>query len=115
MSLLNNTSIGARDIRITIQVPVIDDGDANSDIIDHWDDVCTIWADAKEKPGHEDYEADRLATGKTITFNIRRRKDIDEKMRIVYLGYAYRIISIVILNRMEMDVAATLVDNEVVT
>lgn len=88
-------NIGKLDRRITIQSPVITDGSANSDIINSWTDVVSVWAWVIEKAGNELVEADRITHVQNIVFRIRYRTNVTLQMRIVFNGFAYRILSII--------------------
>jgi len=114
--LQTKTPAGARDAKIRIDRPVIVDGSANSDIVDHWEEVLSTWAEVTNKQGYEQYEAQRLTSESATVFNIRYRAGITAKMRVVYQGAWYRIFSIKPIGRkMEMELATDFIDNEVVT
>lgn len=115
MSLQNKTNAGRRDKLIRIDQPVVTDGDANSDLIS-WAPFCEAWSFISQKKGYEAYQADRLSGMETTTFNVRYIDGLTIRMRVVFGGFAYRIISITSNNRRgELDIAADWIDNEVVT
>lgn len=65
--------------------------------IANWDDVATIWANARPLQGKELWTAQSIYPELSMKFTIRYRKDISEDMRILYneKGKEFEIISIV--------------------
>jgi SPP1 family predicted phage head-tail adaptor len=85
--------VGKLDRRILFQSPNVTDGDANSDIIDSWDDEFYAYAEVKEEEGNEVTEGDRLTHIQKVKFTVRFDSRIINQWRIVYGGFAYRILS----------------------
>jgi SPP1 family predicted phage head-tail adaptor len=78
---------------IQFQSPVVTDGDANSDEINTWSDEFTAYAEVEETEGEEISEGDRLTHLQKVKFIVRFDTRIKLTWRIVYGGYAYRILS----------------------
>lgn len=87
------TTIGSFDRRITIQEEVITTNNYNEKR-STWIDKVTLPANVRSGSGYESYQADQLTAVLTTSFLIRYRRDIDVKMRIVYEGSVYGIVSI---------------------
>ena len=89
-------NIGAMKSRITIQ-RMLDGrnsfGELETDKTANWEDVVTVWAEIRAVKGHEYFsqQRDNLVTHKIF---IRARAGLSPKMRAVYKGSVYRIVSI---------------------
>lgn len=97
--LSTKVTVGSLDRKITIQSPVIVDGDANSDIIDSWTNFAQVWAKVTKKggasgEGSETFYAGRLTYDQSSVFTIRYKAGLKSTMRIVYKSKSYRITSI---------------------
>ena len=84
------------DQRVTFQVPTLtsDGGGGN---VAAWADVPstpTVWARVMPKSGREGMTEDRVSASTVYEITIRNRSDIDERMRIVWLGENYNIRSV---------------------
>jgi SPP1 family predicted phage head-tail adaptor len=85
--------IGNLDRRITFQMESFERNEFNEKITT-WVNFKTVWAHVISTPGNEAYIADQLTAVLTMSFMIRYRTDIDIKMRVVYNGAVYKVVSI---------------------
>lgn len=95
--LNHNEQVGKLDRRITFQKKVISENVSNEDEEAGWGDLDitpVVWASKKDNSGNESYAADRLNTFQGVVFVIRFRSDINTKMRVVFAGVAYNIVSL---------------------
>jgi SPP1 family predicted phage head-tail adaptor len=99
--LQSKQHIGRLDRQVFFQSPVVTDGDANSDEINSWSDEFEDRANVQEMDGNEIVEGDRTTHVQKVKFTIRFRDGILNSWRIVYGGFAYRILSKVEIGRRE--------------
>jgi SPP1 family predicted phage head-tail adaptor len=91
--LATKTSVGKRDQRIIIQEGTTSKDEYNQDV-ETWATFATVWAEVKDSPGNEQYQADQLTAVRTTWFNVRYLDGLAEKMRILYDDRYYNIKSI---------------------
>ena len=105
---------GAMDRRIVIEQVTTVNNTFGEDV-ETWTTFATVWCHVKPIRGQEVFQTDQTVAVQQTQFRIRYRTGIDEKMRIVYDGDTYDIISILELGRREgLDIMAT-VNNPVVS
>src|SRR5437870_12502846 len=93
--LSSRITIGDLDCRVDIQSPVVTTGSANSDIIDSWSDYATnVPAKVWDNRGYEVVEADRITHIQTTTITVRYDSGLRLTQRILFGGFAYRILGI---------------------
>lgn len=85
---------GQLDRRITIQTYGTPTLNAFGEESVGWTTLATVWANLRWIGGGEKEEADQEIATTDIVATIRRRSDIDEKMRVVYDSLTYDIIHI---------------------
>lgn len=116
--LATRVRIGELDRLITIQEPVITNGTAGSDIIDTWTDLDDVYAKVTEKTGTEGVEAGRNTYLQSTIFTIRYYAGLNTRMRIIYSGFVYAIVSITENGGARsgfLDIVAELKDTESIT
>ena len=86
-------SIGDLKHRITFQKPVISTNE-NGFEVESFENYKTVWAKVSNLSGKEYFEAAAIQKEKTIKFLIRAGTDVDESMRIFFLGKTFNIIFI---------------------
>ncbi len=88
--------IGRLDQRITFQdVTLTPDGAGGQEQV--WTDlekVPTVWAQMLPGGGGERFEEQRMSAQHQVTFRIRSRDDLSERMRVVWNGETYDIRSL---------------------
>jgi SPP1 family predicted phage head-tail adaptor len=108
---------GELDRRVSFIQKQISDGASNEDYIEGWELIGTptVWARKIENKGSEVIIADRLTYIQRTTFTIRYRTGIDVKMRLVYSGNVYEIISITdngATRNTYLDIVANILENQ---
>lgn len=81
------------DRRITLQ-EVTETQSSTGFASESWADVVTVWAQVTYKSGREYFQADKTNAQVVKLFRIRYRSDLTNKMRIVYEGRNYDILTI---------------------
>lgn len=85
---------GQLDREITFLTPVVTDGIANSDQINSWTNGDTVWARKMDSPGTEMVADDRVVLVQKTMWTIRYKSGITSRMRILYNGKIYEILSV---------------------
>jgi SPP1 family predicted phage head-tail adaptor len=85
---------GQLDRQITFITPTITNGVANSDYINGWTIVTTVWAKKTDLPGNEVVVDDRVVIAQRTNWTIRYISGLTTKLRLVFNGKIYEIISI---------------------
>lgn len=85
---------GQLDREITFITPTITNGVANSDYINGWTTVTTVWAKKTDSPGTEIVADDRAIYVQKTTWTIRYITGLNVRMRVVFNGKIYEILSI---------------------
>lgn len=81
---------GKTNERITIrQYSLVADGAGGQ--TKSYSDLATVWADVRAGNGTERFDEERTNATAIVKFIIRNRRDIDERMRIVWRGVNYNI------------------------
>lgn len=80
--------------RITFQTSV-ETQDELGGITESWQDYDTVWAKVEMKGGREFYKNHKLQLETTHLIETRHRNDIDTKMRVLWKGRAFRIVSLI--------------------
>ena len=81
------------DQRVTFQVPTLS-SDGGGGQVAAWGNIPTtptVAARVQPKSGREGMEEDRMSAQSVFEITIRNRTDINERMRIVWLGENYNI------------------------
>lgn len=79
--------------RVMFQRPdVAQDGYGASDV--EWIDVISTRADVTYNNGNRVNEANEVAFSYEVNFTVRLYHDIDERMRVIWCGNKYRILSV---------------------
>jgi SPP1 family predicted phage head-tail adaptor len=91
--------VGELNRRVLFQSPVVTDGTANSDEINSWTDEFYEYAEVQELEGNEVVEGDRTTHVQKVKFTIRYNASVTNRWRIVYGGFAYKILSKVEIGR----------------
>jgi len=93
--------------RIIIQEPTETQG-ATGQAVPSWATYRTVWADVRQRPGRETFDADQILAETNTVFRIRYLEGLTRKMRISYGGDIYDIHSIVEIGFKEgHDIRAT--------
>lgn len=79
--------------RITIQEPT-ETQDDYGEAIQSWATFRTVWAEVRQKPGQESFDADQIVAETNTVFKIRYLTGLTRKMRISYISDIYDIHSI---------------------
>lgn len=79
--------------RITIQTPT-EVQDDHGQPIPSWATFRTVWAEVKQQPGKESFDADQVVAETNTIFRIRYLTGLTRKMRISYNSDLYDIHSI---------------------
>lgn len=79
--------------RIIIQEPT-ETQDDFGEAIQSWATYRTIWAEVRQKPGRESFDADQIVAETDTVFKIRYLTGLTRKMRISYNSDIYDIHSI---------------------
>lgn len=87
-------STGSRDRRIKIQSPVTSKDDYNQDEVTSWSDFATVWSSVEDSSGSETLQANQITAVRTTSFDIRYLDGVTEKMRVLFEGRHYDIVSI---------------------
>jgi SPP1 family predicted phage head-tail adaptor len=66
---------------------------ARGEDVSPWVDVATVWASADPKRGAEFMSAQQLQAEGPVLFRIRWRTGVTEKMRVLWRGVPYAIVS----------------------
>lgn len=88
--------IGRLDQRVTLQSPTRT-ADAAGGFTAAWGNLTStpvVWARVEPKSGSESMSDDRMNAASMYQFTIRNRSDVDERMRIVWLGENYNVRSV---------------------
>ncbi|WP_368649683.1 phage head closure protein [Brucella intermedia] len=84
---------GRLDRRITIRrYSIVSRTPLNEPVYD-WSDVATVWAQQRSDRGSERFAAAQINGTSVMTFQIRYRKDVTVKDRLLYEGRDYEIIA----------------------
>lgn len=98
--------IGSLDRRITIQQPTRD-ADSFGGHDTTWTDLAEIWAAIVKREVSEQHEAEQEYATRSLTFRIRYRADVTEKMRVSYNSLLFDIRGLVEIGRREgLDIIA---------
>lgn len=84
---------GRLDERITVQRLTQERG-ATGQVLDVWEDVCTVWASVVDVQGRELVEGGQEQATITVKIWIRYRDDIRPKMRVLWQYHIYHITAI---------------------
>lgn len=84
---------GELDRRITLQ-GVSTSTDAFGQRVATYSTLAEVWANVVESGGAEGEEGDMVAATHKVAFTIRYRADVNERMRVVYNGVTYKILSV---------------------
>lgn len=79
--------------RITIQEPT-ETQDDYGEAIQSWATYRTVWAEKRDLPGNEAFDADQIVAEAVTDWRIRHLSGLTRKMRISYGGDIYDIRSI---------------------
>lgn len=74
--------IGRMDRRIVIETPTV--SNTKGSISQSWATLATVWAGVIDRAGTESPDGDEIVAVRTLTFRVRYRTDVTEKMRIRY-------------------------------
>lgn len=85
--------VGQLDKRVTIERKV-GTRDSSGAQRDEWQKLKTVWANVRFERGMEAIRNGKDTAVKRASVRIRKRKDIDESMRVIYAKQAYQIHSI---------------------
>jgi len=89
---------GKLDKRLTFQMSE-PSKELTGEEINTWVDCFHAWANIDYKGGKEPYEADKKTAINEVTFKLRFRRGINEKMRILFNGEIYDILHIAEIQR----------------
>lgn len=95
--MLGKGGIGKLDRRITFQEEVSSTNTHNEAEISEWQNVVTVWANVRDvdiAPNREYFIAEQITPRRTLQFTIRYRSGLNEKMRILFDGQYFGIVSI---------------------
>lgn len=98
---------GKRNRRITIQVinsdePTITNDDGYQ--IDNWINFWTCWAFIKNVNGREFFQAQACNSSASCRMNIRYKKEISSKMRVIYNGKIFNILYVDDINEAHKEI-----------
>lgn len=74
--------IGRMDRRIIIQKETLTN--TKGSISKSWSELDEVWAAVIDRAGAESPDGDQIVAQRTLTFRIRYRSDVTEKMRVRY-------------------------------
>jgi len=76
--------------RITIQQPTESQG-ATGQAVPSWSTFREVWAEVRQRPGKETFDADQIVAKTDTVFRIRYLAGLTRKMRVSYGGDYYDI------------------------
>ena len=83
---------GDLDQQITLQQRVADTRDAHGQANGAWADVATVWARADTRQGGDSFAAGQEHATMQVTFRIRYRTDVHERMRVLWRGQVHELV-----------------------
>ncbi|WP_226578224.1 phage head closure protein [Acuticoccus sediminis] len=85
---------GKLDRRVTLErATVIGKDEFGADLL-RWDQVATVWAQARPNRGAERFTAAEVNGSAVMSFQIRYRSDVTVKDRLVYEGRVWNIVDV---------------------
>lgn len=105
---------GKFDRRLTIRRWTATGSDALNQPILGWVDVATVWAQQRPIRTEERFEAQQEIGSEVMTFQIRYRRDLSVRDRVVYAGREYEVTGVRELGRRavsEFDAVARVDEN----